>query len=392
MRVFLLGASPGLTASGVFPGGAAVVPGGAAADVGDAAAKLAKTGGNTGNQIIAYGLLQTLQYDSVSWDYSIGPARVDSEFDVIVIAAANFLHTGFDFAGMAAFIEATRLPVVMVGVGAQSNNYSPDIDLKPGTRRLMHVVAERSKLIGARGPFTSEVLSRMGIHNVQVTGCPSHYMGATPELCVRKPPLGANPRMMVNSSRDVVSHAFNRDRMIDVVCGLLAVAVERHCDFAPQSELPEIRIADASDEPAFEAALQDLLTSFPFYRRVAPVEQLSAWFRQHVRVYWDVANWFDDIKTYDFVFGNRFHGNMIAIQAGVPACVICHDTRTTEMCEFLGIPSVGLMDLEGLDGGKVDPARLYDRVDPDAIQARYDVLYPAFKEFLATNQLPTRLR
>jgi hypothetical protein len=385
MKIFLLGATPSLYHSGVLDEGGCV-------QLSTAAEKLARTGGNTGNQIIAYGLLRALKYEEVSWDHSIGPARVNSEFDIIVIAAANFLHTGFDFGGMASFIEATQLPCVMVGVGAQSNTYSPDIDIKPGTQRLMQVVAERSKLIGARGPFTLEVLSRMGIHNVQVTGCPSHYMGARPELRVRKPPLGANPRLLFNSSRDVVSHAFDRDRMINVVCGLLAAAVESQSDFAPQSELPEIQIGDGPDQPTFEAAFQTMLAHFPFYRRVAPVDQLSAWFRQHVRVYWDVAEWFDNVKKYDFVFGNRFHGNMIAIQAGVPACVICHDTRTTEMCEFLGIPSIGLMDLEDADAANINVARLYDLVDPNAIQARYDILYPAFKQFLATNQLPTRLQ
>ena len=385
MRIFLLGASPSLTQLGALQG----VDGGSNEDP---SARLAKTGGNIGNQIIAYGLLKSLRYSALSWDYTAGPEHVNQNYDVIVIAAANFLHSGFDLGGMANFIESTALPCVMIGVGAQSNTYSPDIDLKPGTRRLMHVVAERSRLIGARGPFTYDVLAHMGIHNVQVTGCPSHYMGASPALRVRKPALGSKPRLLINSSRDVVSHAFDRNRMIDVVCGLLSVAVDQHSDFAPQSELPEIKIGDAPDELAFNTAFQELLATFPFYRRVAPVEALSAWFRQHIRVYWDVANWIGDMKNYDFVLGNRFHGNMIAIQAGVPACVICHDTRTTEMCQFLGIPNVGLMDLDESEVGKIDVERLYDLVDPDAIQARYDVLYPAFKQFLAANGLPTRLR
>ena len=46
--------------------------------------KLEKTGWNTGNQIIAYGLLQTLRYDEVSWDYSIDPKELSQRCDMIV--------------------------------------------------------------------------------------------------------------------------------------------------------------------------------------------------------------------------------------------------------------------------------------------------------------------
>src|SRR5689334_944636 len=151
MRAFLLGATPSFDVTSTS----------------GPAERLQKTGGNTGNQIIARGLLNVLELEEVSWDYSVGTERVDEEFDVILIAAANFLFPGFDFGGMAAFIENTKLPCVMVGLGAQSKDYSPDIPLKPGTERLVQVVADRSHSIGVRGPFTAEVLKRRGITNVQ---------------------------------------------------------------------------------------------------------------------------------------------------------------------------------------------------------------------------------
>ena len=44
------------------------------------------------------------------------------------------------------------------------------------------------------------------------------------------------------------------------------------------------------------------------------------------------------MRTFDFVAGPRFHGVMLAMQAGTPGGVIAHDSRTREMCETMLIP------------------------------------------------------
>ena len=137
------------------------------------------TGGNTGNQLIAYSLLDQLEVDEVSWDFRTPPAEVDEKFDLFVIAASNFLFPQFDFAGMSDYIEATSLPCVVVGLGAQSNNYDPNLELSAGTERLVKVMAERGALIGVRGAYTKAVLEARGVHNTQVTGCPSYYVRRT---------------------------------------------------------------------------------------------------------------------------------------------------------------------------------------------------------------------
>lgn len=374
-RIFLLGASPSLTNGQMTTDEADLVKL-------SAEEKLTRSGGNSGNQVIAYGLLKTISFEAVSWDYSIGPARANDEYDLLLIAAANFLHEGFDFGHMASFIEATKLPCIMVGVGAQSSDYSTDIRLKPGTDRLMRVVSERSNLIGVRGAFTADVLNKMGIRNLQVTGCPSYYMNCKPSLEIRKPPLHPHARLLINSSRDVVSHSFDRERMISVVCQLLALAIERNADFVPQSELPEISISETRDPEVVQRYIKQILDAFPFYESVADRTIMDQWFNRHMRALWDVPNWYREMKNYDFVLGNRFHGNMMALQAGTPACVICHDTRTTEMCEFFGLPFVGLQNID-----RVDVADLYSLVDPAAINSRYQFLYRQYKQFLQDNKL-----
>src|SRR4051794_40024213 len=100
MNLFLLGATPSIeTYHGETP-----------------KAKLAKTGGNLGNQLIAHSLLRQVTYSSVQWDYNVRPEEVEETCDRFLIAAANFLHPSFDFSGMADFIAKTDLPVSIVGL------------------------------------------------------------------------------------------------------------------------------------------------------------------------------------------------------------------------------------------------------------------------------------
>jgi polysaccharide pyruvyl transferase WcaK-like protein len=53
------------------------------------------------------------------------------------------------------------------------------------------------------------------------------------------------------------------------------------------------------------------------------------------------------IRKFDFVVGARFHGIMLAIQAGVPGAVITHDSRTQELCQTLAIPSKHYSAIKG---------------------------------------------
>lgn len=367
MRVFLLGASPSIGPASDQPW----------------ETKLARTGGNTGNQIIAHSLLGQLNVTKVSWDYAIPPEHVAEEYDLFVIAAANFLHPGCDLSGMAHYIERTKLPCFMIGLGAQSNSYSTDIPLHPGTERLIRIVAERSHSVGVRGPYTEAVMHDKGIRNVQATGCPSYYLGCRPEMSLRKPALTDSPRIAINASRDVYRHSFDAARMERLVRDLLGEGVRYSADFIAQSEGEEIMLADTETGPERERSLGRLMTILD---GVAPPAELRAWLDRHMRVFFSVDEWAEAIRSYDFVVGTRFHGCILALQHGTPAFVVCHDTRTADMCRFLGLPNATIMDLD-----RIELRDLHERADLDGMKRRYRELYPAYKNFLEANGLSHRL-
>lgn len=264
---------------------------------------------------------------------------------MFVIAAANFLFKSFDFGGMADYIEKADLPVAIVGLGAQAHSYDPDIKLLPGTERFLKVVAERAVSIGVRGPFTQQVLHRRGIHNVTVTGCPSYYMRGAPVAELAKPDFRKVRKISINASRDVIAHAFDSIKMLKIVREIYREGIDWNADFIAQSEKAEIRLADHAPPEHLNPALEEICG---FLRGVAEDAKVSEWARGHMRVFFRVMDWIDAIRGYDFVFGNRFHGNMVALQHGVPACVVCHDTRTEEMCRFLAMPFVNIVDIPSI--------------------------------------------
>ncbi|MFC6791473.1 polysaccharide pyruvyl transferase family protein [Methylobacterium komagatae] len=365
MRIFLLGATPSFKEE---PGQSG-------------ATKLARTGGNSGNQVIAYGLLQSLKYSNLSWDYSVGPDFVRENYDFVLIAAANFLHKSFDFGGMADFLEKTKLPCAMIGVGAQSNDYGLDLELQPGTRRLMDIVSERSKLIGVRGQFTAGVLDRLGIKNVQVTGCPSYYMLGPAGPTKRADHPSFPSRISINSSRDVIRHSFDPSRMASSVQHIMSIGVKYGADFVAQSESDEIAIAMSSGDA--DAAVIERFVQF--YSSVGSSEELTLYAKNHLKIFWDVGSWIDAVRRVDFVLGHRFHGAMVALQAGTPYCVICHDSRTSEMCEFFEMSHVKLLDSRAEEFEYLwEVGRVGDVSD------RYAQLFPLFMNFLSANGLEPR--
>jgi hypothetical protein len=232
-----------------------------------------------------------------------------------------------------------------------------------------------------RGPYTQEVLAARGVHNVMVTGCPSYYMGRSPTLTLNKRDFSKVRRISVNASRDVVSHAFDADRMAAIVRDIYRHGVQLGADFIAQSEHAEIILADGA--PARRARALDEIAGY--LTGVADDKRVRGWARDHVKVFFDVAEWIDAIRGYDFVFGNRFHGNMIALQHGVPACVVCHDTRTEDMCRFLGMPYVNIVDID-----RIDVRDLYERVDCISLSERYKALFPKYIAFLQENGLTPR--
>jgi hypothetical protein len=325
-------------------------------------------GGNTGNFAFVFALHQLLSpnADVLPWD--VDPETVRERYDAVVFACANQLGPHTDLGWLANRLSAMRRPILAVGLGAQTLDTSLPLELTAGTRRWLDVIADSAPSsapnIGVRGLYTQSQLELLG-HAARgaIIGCPSNFIN--PDLALGR-----------SIERRCASHAIER---VAVPAGLhlwpslqrieewLADMVESCTGlYVAQSEIDMIRLA--RDEP--DSISPDVLEQLRGYiRPKLSTAEFVRWMRRFATTFIDAASWMDAMRKFDFVVGPRFHGVMLALQAGVPGAVIAHDSRTFELCQTMGIPvrdhkditeAFGIRDLTSMfpfDGAAYDEKR-----------------------------------
>jgi len=332
--------------------------------------KLQATVNNTGNYFFEHALSRQVK-DCVEIsklsDLPLGSER-------LILSMSNFLSPATDLGWFADEIEA-RAPkqIVMVGAGAQAAGFSDSIELKPGTRRFVDLLADRGITIGVRGQYTASVLADIGIHNVDVIGCPSLFYHCDRGFQIAKKDLGGKkPKAVVHCTpsghyRDAVSH-------------LLSFAVRECVSYVAQSEAHLI----------FEdVEMEDRRKYFFNYYNDGTYssDQLHDWMRRNIKWFFDLKTWFAYMSSVDIAIGSRFHGNMAALQVGVPALNLVFDTRTRELCEHLNLPYEFLKTFDG----KRSAQEIYDQLDYSLFNATFPGKFDVYSEFLSRNGVPSRL-
>ncbi|MEV0633680.1 polysaccharide pyruvyl transferase family protein [Streptomyces sp. NPDC050619] len=301
--------------------------------------------------------------------------RINEEYDAFVVPLANAFRPSFEpqLNRLTQLIGKLKIPVVVLGVGAQTGlDYNPERlkPMEPSVRAFVSAVLERSASIGVRGEFTETYLKSMGFGDVEVIGCPSMFMYGK-ELAVhkREPALTTDSLIAVNGSHNAVKSQ-GMDRVIR-----RAHARYPHLRYIGQnlSDARQLHWRDLSDP-------NSRITAMPTHPDHPMYQEGKA------RVYIDPVTWIDDLRSFDYSFGSRIHGNIVALLAGTPATVLCGDSRTLELCRYFDIPH---RLIEGLakNPEDADPARLYEEADFGALMGGHQERFERFTEFLDKNGL-----
>jgi hypothetical protein len=304
------------------------------------------SGGNTGNFAFVNAIYRHLAPNVEIFPWHIQPSVVKDRCDVVVIACANQLGRHTDLGGIAKNLDAMDLPIVALGLGAQSADASRDVEISAGTRKWMDVIAAhaptRNPNIGVRGTYSLEQLRKLGYADSgRIIGCPSNFTNPVPGL-------GAMIRKSFESAaieRIAVPAGLHLWTNLQKIEEQLADLVDAYNGtYVAQSELDMLRLAR---EEFSEISPDDLEKLNAYIRPHLTRREFTRWCRRHMAAYIDAPSWIAAMTKFDFVVGPRFHGVMMAIQAGVPGGVISHDSRTTEMCETTGIPFVDARSIGG---------------------------------------------
>jgi len=332
-------------------------------------------GNNAGNLIFSnatYKLLWTSGTEVVASGPVPDPSeadRINAEFDVFVVPLANAFRRSFvqDLESLTALIRGLKIPVVVLGVGAQSSvNYDLEwlAPLRDAVSGFASAVLDRSPSIGVRGEFTGDYLRSLGFKDIDVIGCPSLFMhGDALQVNKRVAAIGPDSAVCLNVSPyvkkmgDVVQHHQERYRKLTYVA----------------QDRDTLRTMLRGDSPGKRGATSPM-----------PVHTSHPMFRENkIRFFVDPKPWFEYLSTFDVCFGTRIHGNIAGLLAGTPSYVIAHDSRTLELARYFQIPHRSIAKIKP----DTDVRDLYEEADFSAFNAGHAARFGTFTEFLAKHEL-----
>jgi Polysaccharide pyruvyl transferase len=317
--------------------------------------------------------------------------RLRSEHSHIVFVTANLIRHGVpgdhpsikelvaSLVPLAKNIERAGLPVVVFGLGSQANLNGPaEFTVAPETVRLLNVISDHSRKIAVRGAFTAEACVRLGIKNVEVTGCQSMFWHRSPQLSWKLlGPVRDHPNEIAFNFTDALSEA-----------NLINQAMALGHDFiGQQNDAEEDMRAQKAGESAHASVKFNWAVEMAFKKGLIDHQKYELWIRDHFFQFRRPEVWLDHMQRYRFSYGTRLHGNMAAMIAGVRALWIVHDMRTKELCDHFCLPYV---DLNEVRAG-VDLEGLYDRADFSRCFQVYPDRYRVIFEYVDQAGLPHSL-
>lgn len=334
-------------------------------------------GDNVGNLLFSsasYKLLQTSDTEVTTGRLSGGvteAARINAEFDHLVIPLANAFRHSFqnELVKLTELINALRIPVTVLGVGAQMRVDGNTARLSPmdGTvTRFVGAVLDHSPSIGVRGEFTQSYLEGLGFSDVEAIGCPSVYLKG-PGLTVQKRVDALTPESRIS---------LNLSPQVSGLGPLVTSHTERYRN---------LRYA-AQHRDALHMLLDPWYATSP---RSADHEALPT-HRSHPLVaarrtsfFVDPQPWMEHLAKFDFSFGTRIHGNIAALLAGTPAYVLAHDSRTLELARYYDIPHRTMREVTST----TDAADLFAEADYSAFNRHHAERFDLFAAYLGAHSL-----
>lgn len=289
---------------------------------------------NTGNYLFTEAAYRNISGNPVWVGFNFDPDFVNANFDHVILPAANWINASDGLQGLVNRLKKIELPITCMGLGAQAKSTDSrleELNLSKTSIELAHVIAEKCVLISVRGAFTQQVLGQLGVSNTIVTGCPSLYM----DLPLGKRDTTPTEAIILQGTRYNMGRHFLKSDSLDR--RIFALAGKFGHDVIYQSEAFEIsylsgrRPSDWESE-VVRAGLHEL---YGF----SDAQGLKSYLDVHGHVFTEIDKWSEFVKLRSGVIGTRLHGVIMALNSGVPAVLLPHDSRTQEIADFAGIPT-----------------------------------------------------
>jgi polysaccharide pyruvyl transferase WcaK-like protein len=340
---------------------------------------------NSGNFLFANAIRNLLGYNSLAPQPEMNDT--DSNYDYIVIPAANWISPGADLTQFVEFLEENQLPCLVSGLGAQMSFGENLPKLKPSVMRFLSIVSERSKYISVRGPHTQEVLEKLGITNTWVTGCPSILgKGKIPQISTQENAADYKNIVLQGTRHYYSENIFNQNKSANLNLEIYRYAMANNKALLLQSEFADICYAmDKKEKVEVNERNESYLQKI--YQQED--EKIKKYLNQHGLIFWNLEQWFDELSNYDCLIGTRIHGAISAILSGIPSTLLTHDNRTVELAETMNIPYYDIRKIDHINDESIH--NILSMMDFSKFNSGREKYSNNFKKFFAANNVESTL-
>lgn len=366
-------------------------------------------GSNSGNFLYLHGIIRTLMLDegvtfeSTQYKMIFTKDEIDRfnrECDGYIIPLADAFRMDFvpELIHQTKLIKKLKMPVWLIGVGVSRKaietvraeadlaerekawregmlTEKPEgrIVLSTAVKKFINAILDKGTVIGIRGADTAEFLSELGYtegEHFQIIGCPSMYTFGK-HLKIRDTEKGRDCPVAFNLSQSMKARKFitrARGEFDDVIYVGQVMAELQTLYWGSDFRVYNTDEGWDVNNMTFPSTLDH-----PLYKE------------DKVRFFVNAHEWVDFMKTRDFVFGTRLHGNIAGVIAGTPSLMIAKDKRMKELAEFHGLCYIMDNHLKNYK----DIHELIADTDFHKPEKKHEENFLNFLDFLAVNGLKT---
>jgi polysaccharide pyruvyl transferase WcaK-like protein len=119
-------------------------------------------------------------------------------------------------------------------------------------------------------------------------------------------------------------------------------------------------------------------------------EDIKEYLLEQGLLFWNVDDWLQALMKYQYLLGTRIHGVISAVLAGIPATLIAHDERTSELAKRMNLPSIDLRNIDEFNEKTIIDS--YNKCNFDRFNEKRAEYYLNFKDFFDQNEVSNTLK
>ncbi|PZO77568.1 MAG: hypothetical protein DI629_14250 [Mesorhizobium amorphae] len=293
---------------------------------------MANSGSNTGNLAFFYMGCRLVEGDITFLTHSDPRVKL---CDAVIVPAANWIGGHTDIAFLAKALADVTCPILVLGLGAQSENEDQIPEIPDGTKAFLKLLNKKGARVGVRGEYSAKVLEHYGLKNFRVVGCPSLLTSSDKNLGrTMEEKIG---RLSIENI--LIAAACIKGKLQSVERELFRMALYRRgSSYVVQRPSEFISVLTRQTLTPEEDAYLRMTASF--LGLSGGKAELVAFLLEVGHVPVGVEGWSAHAQRFSCAINTRIHGTMVPFQAGVPSLCITHDTRTKELAERCKLPRI----------------------------------------------------